>query len=1121
MNFNTDVNSDLIFLEKDIQISNTIIGKGAFGEVRVARWRNIDVAAKRLHSLVIDKEAAQVDGSIEIDENNCAVVDSFHTEMETLAKLRHPNLVLFLGIVCNVKTRQPTTILTELMPGSLYDVLEVHKTELSLPEILDIAIDVCSGLEYLHSHDPQIVHRDISSKNILIGGNQAKIADLGQAKLFGSALSRQTSMPGAMAYSAPEVLTGRYTAKIDMFSFGILLSQMCTGEYPRIDRREEQLKAACDKYPPLQGFLTDLVAFQPSDRPTSAILCEGLKEIRHNDRFYPPIRRLSPQCDVGVMARRYLDDTVQQRCFDIKLALEQTARRLASEEDRWRQEAAKVDGIQALADDQTAQLIACQDALSRQKAEYSELEDKLNTADSRVYELEEANDVLKADKSELEAEGKQLKSSQAELQSKFDELRNSHNEATAQNETVEERVNIAKDEATFAMKREKNLKNQNNLQAEEIKELEERLEQALTRWKQEKALVVSEGERCARLRDNCADMLEKLAKSTTEIERLTRRLHLYDTLPMPDEIKARFRDYEEDARRNKDEIEDLTKQKKDLREELHKAEVSCKETQNSLDECETERARLEQEGKEKSDQIVELGEALAALGSRFDSSQELVEMLEGEKQNLLDISDELRKKATEKDEELAAMRAARRKERKKMKDGGTGTGTSKKSAGSESFNGEGGDDDVSAVSRATDDVGEDSYEDDDFFETDPEKEAKLKEFDEKVLAAKKVNNEKRKVVKKASSLPQFGSGSTNGIMALIRAASVTKENADIMADNSSGNSKNDLLERKRKMDADAKVRVQQACEHGGATNVIKVVYENMHCENTCWRGVRAIRDLFVKNEEVKEQCLGAKGHELMIAVLTAFPKSGITQAQCLRGLAAFCFGNDMIRRYCGESGVMKRIVIALETHSDDPSVVHHACTALTNLTHNNVDNRMRFQEAGGVEAVVYAIGQHWKDSVKITRQACWAMLTLAGTDAISIDIVEHGGAKIIAEAMIYHSSDAGVQQFGSWAISNLSLANDEIRMQIRNLGVIEVCRIALETHSEDMEVVRQCRHALGVLGPDTDTAAKRIGMGPTNASGQRPNTSGNKTTKLMSVASSSPQKGKHQKRTPGKKQQKK
>ena len=1094
MNFNTDVTGDLIFLEKDIKISDKIIGRGAFGEVRVAKWRNIDVAAKRLHSLVLDKETAQIEGSTEVDSNYCSVVDSFRAEMETLAKLRHPNLVLFLGIACNARTRQPTTILTELMPGSLYDILEVHKVHLTLPEILDIAIDVCSGLEYLHNHNPQIVHRDISSKNILIGGNQAKIADLGQAKIFSSALSRQTGMPGAMAYSAPEVLTGRYTAKIDIFSFGILLIQMSTGDYPRIDRREDQLKTASQKYSPLQAFLSECVAFQPDERPTSEALCEGLKDLRNNDRYYPPIRRQSPQCDIGVMARRYQEESVEQRCGDVRLALEQTARRLTIEERRWREEAARVDALQKMADDYAAQLTACQDALSRQKSENGDLQNKLDESNCRIYELSNETAALKADKADLVAQLRSLQSDHEALKQKVNDLQQNLVETAHKTETTEERVNAAKDETAFALQREKNLIRQKEMQAEEIKELEERLEQALMRWRQEKALVVSEGERCARLRDNCADMLERANKNTAEIERLTRRLHLYDSLPMPEEIKARFRDYEEDAKRSKDDIEELTKQRRDLKDKLKQAEQLCVSTQASLDNAESERSRLELEGNEKSCKINELSEALTALGQRFESSTTLVSILEGDKQNLIDISDKLRKQVSEKEDELAAMRAARRKERKNM-----GGGRSK----TESV------EDASVRSKLTEDS-DNEYDNDDLFEEADEN------ADDREPEGKEDNPaDTKKPTQKESSLPKFSNDSMTGIMAVVRAAAITRENSTILAENASLNSKNDLLERKRKMDADAKLRIQQATEHGGAVNVIKVVYENMHCENTCWRGARAIRDLIIKDDNIKMLCLEAKGDELMLAGLMAFPNSAITQAQCLRGLATFCFGNDLVRRHCGESGSLKRIVIALETHSDDPSVVHHACTALTNLTHNNVDNRMRFQEAGGIEALVYAIGQHWKDSAKITRQGFWAILTLAGTDDLSIEIVECGGAKIITEAMVHHSHDAGVQQFGSWAISNLALANEEVRMKIRKLGIIEICRIALETHADDLEVVRQCRHALGLLGPDSDGSIKS-GMGSSIRahSSRRPNTPGNATTPKRSKFRRSPQD--KIKKTPGK-----
>mmetsp|Transcript_16492 Transcript_16492/g.24827 ORF Transcript_16492/g.24827 Transcript_16492/m.24827 type:complete len:194 (+) Transcript_16492:265-846(+) len=165
---------------------------------------------------------------------------------------------------------------------------------------------------------------------------------------------------------------------------------------------------------------------------------------------------------------------------------------------------------------------------------------------------------------------------------------------------------------------------------------------------------------------------------------------------------------------------------------------------------------------------------------------------------------------------------------------------------------------------------------------------------------------------------------------------------------------------------------------------------------------------------------------------------------------------------------MRRIVISLETHTDDENVILHACTALTNLAHNSADNRGRFQEAGGVDALLVAMAAHRTTSAKIQRQACWAILTLAGSDGVSREIVSQGGDEKIMTAMVLHKNDAGVQQFGCWAISNLALAGDDIRLKIRKCGIMEVCSIALETHAENMEVVRQARHAIGVLGPLND-----------------------------------------------------
>jgi uncharacterized coiled-coil DUF342 family protein len=131
------------------------------------------------------------------------------------------------------------------------------------------------------------------------------------------------------------------------------------------------------------------------------------------------------------------------------------------------------------------------------------------------------------------------------------------------------------------------------LQSQQIEELESRLEQALTRWKREKELVGSETNRCSKLRSANADLIEKNGRQASEIELLTARLVSYDTLPMPEEIKMRMKDYEEDAVRFKETIETLHAEKRGLSHKLSEFENQFRDMQNTLQEKETVIAELQ------------------------------------------------------------------------------------------------------------------------------------------------------------------------------------------------------------------------------------------------------------------------------------------------------------------------------------------------------------------------------------------------------------------------------------------------------------------------------------------------------------------------------------------------
>jgi serine/threonine protein kinase len=199
-----NINGEWVFEEREVKLSKEVLGRGNFGEVFVSTWRGSLIACKRLHDSALGPEGQRItvnlkgqtggnisDGkkikSLEQQRRDVAANRLQQKELEALTRLRHPNLVQFLGICCHPKDQlQPTMILTELMSYSLYDVLEIRKYELDLVEILDIASDVASGLHYLHGLNPRIVHKNISSKNILFSGRTAKLADFGLSGQDGS-----------------------------------------------------------------------------------------------------------------------------------------------------------------------------------------------------------------------------------------------------------------------------------------------------------------------------------------------------------------------------------------------------------------------------------------------------------------------------------------------------------------------------------------------------------------------------------------------------------------------------------------------------------------------------------------------------------------------------------------------------------------------------------------------------------------------------------------------------------------------------------------------------------------------------------------------------------------------
>ncbi|XP_008794278.1 calmodulin-binding receptor-like cytoplasmic kinase 2 [Phoenix dactylifera] len=161
----------------------------------------------------------------------------FQSEIQTLARVEHLNLVRFYGYL---EYEDEKIIVVEYVPnGTLREHLDCQRGKpLDLAARLDIAIDVAHAVTYLHMYSDQpIIHRDIKSSNILIMDNlRAKVADFGFSRLGVSesgVTHVSTQVKGTAGYLDPEYLrTYQVTEKSDVFSFGVLLVELLSGRRP-------------------------------------------------------------------------------------------------------------------------------------------------------------------------------------------------------------------------------------------------------------------------------------------------------------------------------------------------------------------------------------------------------------------------------------------------------------------------------------------------------------------------------------------------------------------------------------------------------------------------------------------------------------------------------------------------------------------------------------------------------------------------------------------------------------------------------------------------------------------------------------------------------------------------
>uniref|UniRef100_A0A8C4GRM7 Mitogen-activated protein kinase kinase kinase 12 n=1 Tax=Dicentrarchus labrax TaxID=13489 RepID=A0A8C4GRM7_DICLA len=182
------------------------VGSGAQGAVFLGKLHGQEVAVKKVRNI---KE----------------------TDIKHLRKLKHPNIITFKGIC----TQAPCycIIMEYCAQGQLYEVLRAGR-QIHPSLLMDWAMGIAGGMNYLHLH--KIIHRDLKSPNMLITyDDSVKISDFGTSKEL-SDKSTKMSFAGTVAWMAPEVIRNEpVSEKVDIWSFGVVLWEMLTGEVPYKD----------------------------------------------------------------------------------------------------------------------------------------------------------------------------------------------------------------------------------------------------------------------------------------------------------------------------------------------------------------------------------------------------------------------------------------------------------------------------------------------------------------------------------------------------------------------------------------------------------------------------------------------------------------------------------------------------------------------------------------------------------------------------------------------------------------------------------------------------------------------------------------------------------------------
>ena len=302
---------------KSIQLfKEETLGIGAYGKVCRAKCDNLPCAAKIIHETLFDPTAER---QMPRGREHRLPIRRFEQECQFLNTIRHPNVIQYLGMYTDPDTGLPV-LLMELMDDSLTHFLEAATQQIPYHIQVNICHDVTMALTFLHANG--IVHRDLSSNNVLLISNiRAKVTDFGMARIgdINPRASRLTftMCPGADVYMPPEAIQDQpvYSEKIDCFSFGVIVIQMLTRQFPKpgdrmqrveinhpglprgtlmvripeVDRRQSHISLV-DPNHTLLPISVDCLKDRDVERPSAQQLCERVAALKEQGQYIESAR---------------------------------------------------------------------------------------------------------------------------------------------------------------------------------------------------------------------------------------------------------------------------------------------------------------------------------------------------------------------------------------------------------------------------------------------------------------------------------------------------------------------------------------------------------------------------------------------------------------------------------------------------------------------------------------------------------------------------------------------------------------------------------------------------------------------------------------------------------------